>query len=131
MWVGADRRGHLSACDGVGVPQSQMGLCVGDCVVEQCGVTALVRVSRPRVPLAGVLSWRGEMVPYVSLQGSPGVMMAPHPRGLLDPTPPTSMCRPCPSQRQKLLIRIMLSGVRKRLVMRGGDLSEKPLPIGE
>jgi hypothetical protein len=127
MWVGADHRGHLSASDGVGVPQSRLGRCVWGRMVEQCGVTSLVRADSPRVPPAGALAWRGELEPHVSSRGSPGVGMAPRSRGLLDPTPPTSMYRPRPSRRRKLLVQMKLSGPRQRLVVRGGDLSEKPL----
>jgi hypothetical protein len=54
--------------------------------VEHCSITAPVRVSRPRVPPAGVFAWRGELVPCVSLWGSSSIGEALRSCGAPDPT---------------------------------------------
>jgi hypothetical protein len=59
---------------------------VGDCVVEQCNITAFVKAGRPRVPPARVFACCGELVPCVSLRGSSSIEAAPRSCGAPYPT---------------------------------------------
>jgi hypothetical protein len=107
-----------------------MGRRVEGRATEQCHIKALVRAGHPRVPPAGVFAWRGELASHASLRGSLCVGVAPRLR------------RPRLGRRQRLLVQTSgcrrrggnssceaeICRARRRLFVRGRDLSGKPLP---
>jgi hypothetical protein len=108
-------------------------------------ITTLVRAGRPRAPSAGALAWRGELEPHASSRGVPRLRDGA-----------TFVWAPVPPLRPSCAGLVLVGDgnysfervgwrrrggnssrgtetprARWRLIVRGGDLSEKPPPIGD